>query len=144
MSPARVPLLLSRATLVTAIIFTLASCVSSPDDAAELQAGAPLEQRSVHGLAMATVVLDAPSLVRGPNDFRVTLHAAGGAEPSLTSAEASMAAHGHHTVTSDIVRTSSGYLVSGLDLFMSGRWQVTLGVLEDNATDVVVFALDVP
>ena len=100
--------------------------------------------RSQAALVNATVTLQEPSLARGVHNFTVGLSAAnGGAAPALLSAEATMAAHGHRA---DAVIEPSGtrYQIEDLDLFMSGRWQVTLGVELERRSDVVEFALDVP
>ncbi len=126
-------------------LILLSACVAAPDDTAQLSAEKPLDQRSEQGFVDATVALDEAALARGPNDFLVTLHAAAGAaSPVLTSVEATMAAHGHHASTSDIESDGSAFRVQDLDLFMSGRWQVVLGVELDAHSDVVEFALDIP
>lgn len=123
----------------------LAACVASPDDAARLSAEHPLDQRSSHGLVEATVSLDGPELNRGPNDLSVALRAAeGAAQARLVSVEAAMAAHGHRASPTEIVSDGEAFHVVGLDLFMSGRWQISLGVEVDASSDLVEFALDVP
>ena len=123
----------------------LTACVKSPDDAAQLSAGQSLSQRSNHGLVEATVSLVRPELARGPNDFSIELSAANGSsEPVLTSVEASMAAHGHHASASSIVSDGQTFRAVGLDLVMSGVWQVALGVELDDSSDLVEFTLDVP
>ncbi len=123
----------------------LAACVSTPDDAARLSGGQPLEQRSEHGLVEATVSLESAELVRGANDFSITLRAVeGSAVPVLSHVDAVMAAHGHSVSAASIVTDGDTSRVRDLDLFMSGRWQVTLGVELETSSDVVEFALDVP
>ncbi len=123
----------------------LAACVASPDDAARLSANSPLAQLSEHGLVEATVSLDSPAIARGPNDFSITLRAAESpSAPVLTSVEASMAGHGHHAGPPRIVSDGQTFRAVGLDLFMSGRWQIALGVEIEDSSDRVEFALDVP
>jgi len=123
----------------------LVACVASPDDVAQLDADHALAQRSTLGLVEATVALDSPELARGPNDFSIALRAAQSTSlPVLTSVEASMAVHGHHATAASIENDGQTFRAVGLDLFMSGRWQVALGVELEASSDVVEFALDVP
>jgi len=129
-------------TLSTAL---LGACVASPTDTAQLTADQPLSQRSNHGLVEATVSLTQPEIARGPNDFSIALSATNGASsPLLTSVEASMAAHGHHASAVSIDSDGQAFRAVGLDLFMSGVWQIALGVELDDRSDVVEFSLDVP
>ena len=137
-----------RLTLLAPIVFgsaLLAACVASPDDAAPLTADHELVQRSQHGLVEATVALEGSTIVRGTNDLSITLRAdQGSAAPELLSVDAAMAAHGHRTSAARIVGQGGSFRAVDLDLFMSGRWQITLGVELDASSDVVEFALDVP
>jgi hypothetical protein len=131
------------ATILSSML--LPACVATPDDVAQLDADHALDQRSTHGLVEATVALDSRELARGPNDFSIALRAAHGASlPVLTSASASMAVHGHHASAASIESDGPTFRVVGLDLFMSGRWQVALGVELEDSSDLVEFALDVP
>jgi len=135
----------SRFVSFAAISLLLAACVAAPDDVAQLSADHALDQRSEHGLVEATVALDSPAITRGPNDLSVTLRSTEAKlAPTLTSVQASMAAHGHRASTADIVSDGETFRVTNLDLFMSGRWQVTLGVELEDSSDVIEFALDVP
>lgn len=123
----------------------LAACVAAPGDTAQLNAEHPLDQRSSHGLVEATVMLDGAAITRGPNDFSITLRAAESSNaPVLTSVEASMAAHGHYSKVTTILQEGETFRAVGLDLFMSGRWQIALGVELEDSSDLVEFALDVP
>jgi hypothetical protein len=161
MTRAAHPFSRSRARFHSSLIFGLAllallallvpACVAAPSDAAHLSRENPLDQRSEQGLVEATVALETAELSRGPNDFLITLHATAGdaaasdVAPQLTSVEAVMAAHGHHAGAPSIVTDANGaFRVEQLDLFMSGRWQVTLGVELEARSDSVDFALDVP
>jgi len=134
-----------RLAPLAAISLLLAACVAAPDDTAQLSADHALDQRSRHGLVDATVALDSPTLSRGPNDLSVALRATDiRLAPTLISVEASMAVHGHHASAANIVSDGEKFRVTGLDLFMSGRWQVTLGIELEDSSDLVEFALDVP
>jgi len=130
---------------ITLSSLLLPACVASPDDVAQLDADHALDQRSSHGLVEAKIALDRPEIVRGPNDLSITLRAADDASlPVLISVDASMAVHGHHASASGIVSEGQTFRAVGLDLFMSGRWQVALGVELEGSSDLVEFALDVP
>lgn len=122
----------------------LAACVGAPEGVAQLSGDHALVQRSQQGSVEATVKLDKAHVTRGVNDFSITLRAAEGSrEPVLKSVDAVMAVHGHSTSAPNIV--SDGELFhADLDLFMSGRWQIELGVELDASSDRVEFALDVP
>jgi hypothetical protein len=137
----------SHSALLAAILSSalLAACVASPDDVAQLSADHALVQRSQHGLVEATVVLEGSEIARGSNDLSITLRAVeGSAAPTLISVEASMAAHGHRSSAASIVGEGDSFRAVDLDLFMSGRWQVALGVELDASSDVVEFGVDVP
>ncbi len=120
-------------------------CVGAPDDTAALSAEKPLIRGSAQGLVEATIRLSEGRLERGPHDLLVELRATqGDPMPVLVSASASMPAHGHEVSATGISTDSSGYRVEGLDFFMSGRWEVALGVELDGSSDSVDFAIDVP
>jgi hypothetical protein len=122
----------------------LAACSSASEPVTVFAPGKPLSVRSQAALINATITLQEPSLERGVHNFTVELRAASAAEaPALLSAEAMMAAHGHRA-SAIIEPSGAGYRIEDLDLFMSGRWQVTLGVELEQRSDSVEFALDVP
>jgi hypothetical protein len=121
----------------------LSACVGAPDDVAQLSGDRALVQRSQQGLVEATVALDGSELARGVNDFSITLRADGSTLPTLKSVDATMAVHGHRADATDIVSDGEAFHTD-LDLYMSGRWQIALGVELDASSDVVEFALDVP
>jgi hypothetical protein len=140
---ARLPLSTFAQVILSSAL--LAACVASPDDVAQLSAEHALVQRSQHGLVEATVALESPEIARGANDFSIALRAAeGSASPTLVSVEASMAAHGHRASAARIVSEGDAFQAVDLDLFMSGRWQIALGVELETSSDLVEFALDVP
>jgi hypothetical protein len=130
----------------------LPACVSAPSDASSLDDGQKLVQRSDADLVNATVSLTATTLERGQNSFLIELQPTqdgggadgGSAAPLLTSATATMPAHGHSVTASSIEQDGAAYRVEGLDLFMSGLWQVDLAVELGASSDHVEFSLDVP
>lgn len=132
---------LAKVVLASAL---LAACVGTPDDVAQLNGDHALVQRSQNGLVEATVALGEGELARGVNDFSITLHAdQSAAVPTLKSVGATMAAHGHRADAPSIDQEGEAFRAD-LDLYMSGRWQVELGVELDASSDLVEFALDVP
>jgi hypothetical protein len=99
---------------------------------------------SDEGLVQAEVRVASP-VVRGDNELFVELHPTQvGAEASLLSVGATMAAHGHQAQALDIERVEGGFHAGHLDLFMTGRWLVELRLGVDEATDSVSFPVDVP
>jgi hypothetical protein len=123
----------------------LSACVGAPDGSPDPSAEKPLVQRSDQGLVDATLTLQGGALDRGPHDFLVGLRATRGDSAAvLMSATASMPAHGHQVGAQGIVRDGDGFRIEQLDLFMSGRWDVALGVEVDATSDVIELALDVP
>jgi hypothetical protein len=130
------------ATLLASAL--LAACVGTPDDVARLNGDRPLVQRSEHGLVDATVALEGSEIARGVNDFSITLRATDGStRATLKSVDATMAVHGHRADASNIVSDGDAFHTD-LDLFMSGRWQIALGVELETSSDLIEFALDVP
>jgi len=121
-----------------------AACSSASEPTTVFAPGEPLSVRSQAALVDATITLQEPSLERGVHNFMVELRAAKqGPEPTLLSAEATMAAHGHRASAS-VLPSGARYRVQDLDLFMSGRWLVSLGVTLEDRSDIVEFAFDVP
>ncbi len=97
----------------------------------------------------ATVTLETATLERGQNSFLIALRpatdgGAGDGAPMLTSAIATMPAHGHSVTATGIEPDGASYRIGDLDLFMSGLWQVDLAVNLGTSTDHVEFSLDVP
>jgi hypothetical protein len=131
--------------LLTLCSVLSAACVESPNDVAQLSGDQALVQRSQRGLVEASVALEGREITRGTNAFSIALRPVeGSAAPELISVEASMAAHGHRTSAASIVNDGENFRAIDLDLFMSGRWQIALGVELAASSDVVEFALDVP
>jgi hypothetical protein len=99
---------------------------------------------SEHGLLEADVRVSTP-VQRGNNELFVTLrpHAGGGA-PSLLAVDASMPAHAHEAHAELIDETDVGFHASQLDLFMTGRWLLTLELSLDGEPDRATLPIDVP
>lgn len=84
-------------------------------------------------------------VVRGDNELFVALRAR--SEPGdaeLVAADASMPAHGHEAHAQSIVAEDDGFRASGLNLFMTGRWQLSLGLALGDQADKVSLPVDVP
>lgn len=62
----------------------------------------------------------------------------------LVTVTALMPAHGHGTHPSAITRTGDGYQVSGLVLYMSGRWELRFALRVDERDDEGIVTVDVP
>jgi hypothetical protein len=99
---------------------------------------------SDRGLADADVRFQAP-VERGDNELFVTLrpHAAA-VEAELLAVDATMAAHAHQAHATSIDATSAGFHAAQLDLFMTGRWLITLELSFSGQTDSVSLPVDVP
>lgn len=99
---------------------------------------------SDRGLVDVAVSFEGP-VVRGDNRLRVELMAADGNEGlELLSVDASMAAHAHEAHAGSIRRTETGFDVEGLDLFMTGRWQLELELAIGDEHDSASLPVDVP
>ena len=82
---------------------------------------------------------------RGDNELFVDLSPhEGRGRASLVAVNATMAAHGHEAHASSVEGTAEGYHAFGLDLFMSGRWQLELELELDAQPDTVSLPVDVP
>jgi hypothetical protein len=62
----------------------------------------------------------------------------------LVAIEALMPAHGHRASADRISIDASPFRASGLNLFMTGRWQVELDLRVGETEDFVSFPVDVP
>jgi hypothetical protein len=99
---------------------------------------------SESGLLDADVHFEGP-VVRGNNQLFVALRARSEpGEASLTAVDASMPAHGHEAHAESIVAADDGFRVSGLNLFMTGRWQVSLALTLGEQPDSATLPVDVP
>jgi len=99
---------------------------------------------SERGLVEADVRVNTP-VQRGNNELFVTLrpHASDGT-PQLLAVDATMAAHAHAAMAESIDETSRGFHAKNLDLFMTGRWLLTLELALGDEPDSASLAIDVP
>jgi len=82
---------------------------------------------------------------RGNNELFVTLHPHGReGEARLLAVDATMAAHAHAAQAELIDETPTGFRAAQLDLFMTGRWLVTLELSLGDEPDSASLAIDVP
>ena len=78
----------------------------------------------------------------GKNTFVVSFPSRSGAE--LASVSALMPAHGHGSPAATIEPSAEGFVVRDLVLYMSGRWELRLGLRVDAHEDEAIVAVDVP
>lgn len=99
---------------------------------------------SERGLVDADVTIVTP-VARGKNQLIVQLrpHATSG-DARLLAVDATMAAHAHEAHAEAIDETEAGFVATDLDLFMTGRWLVTLEVSLADEPDQVSLPVDVP
>lgn len=99
---------------------------------------------SDRGLVDVDVRFQSP-VERGNNELFVTLrpHAAAG-DAQLLAVDATMPAHAHAAHAALIDATDAGFRARDLDLFMTGRWLVTLGLSVAEQPDSVSLPVDVP
>ena len=103
---------------------------------------------SDRGLVDADVRFAAP-VERGDNELFVTLrpHAgrgAGAVAAQLLAVDATMAAHAHEAHAATIDAAGADFHATQLDLFMTGRWLVTLELSLGGQTDSLSLPVDVP
>jgi len=99
---------------------------------------------SERGLLDADIRVGTP-VTRGNNELFVQLRAHGAdGVAQLLSVDASMAAHGHSAHAETIDDTGAGFDAKNLDLFMTGRWLVTLELSLDDEPDSLSLPIDVP
>lgn len=119
----------------------MTGCVDDSAEGPTLSADKPLQIQAESSGMTTTVELDGSSVVRGDNAFWVRLS---DADATLTGVHALMPAHGHDTAPATIAPSDRGYHVTGLQLFMPGRWEVTLELEVGAMLDRALFSLDVP
>jgi hypothetical protein len=96
------------------------------------------------GLVEAHVQFVRP-VERGDNALLVELTATQGLDtPRLVSVDAVMPAHTHAAHAGSIELSEGGFLARQLNLYMTGRWQLSLGLELAEARDSVSLAVDVP
>jgi hypothetical protein len=96
------------------------------------------------GLLDADVRVVTP-VERGNNELFVQLRPrSSDGMAQLLAVDASMPAHGHEAHASNIDEAGTTFHASGLNLFMTGRWLVTLQLSLADEPDSVSLPLDVP
>ena len=99
---------------------------------------------SERGLLDADISVITP-VARGNNELFVQLHPhAADGTGRLLAVEATMAAHAHEAHAEAIDETDTGFYAKKLDLFMTGRWLITLELSFADEPDSVSLPIDVP
>ena len=99
---------------------------------------------SERGLVDADVTIVTP-VARGNNQLIVQLRPrAAPGEARLLAVDATMAAHAHEAHAEAIDETEEGFVATELDLFMTGRWLLTLELSLADEPDRVSLPIDVP
>jgi len=99
---------------------------------------------SERGLVDVDVQFEGP-VVRGDNSLWVKLDAQTAPEAAdLVAVDATMAAHAHTAHATAIVAQEGAFEVQGLDLFMTGRWQLELQLALGGEVDRASLPVDVP
>jgi hypothetical protein len=101
---------------------------------------------SERGLLEADVSVSTP-VARGNNELFVHLRPlaqAADGPARLLAVDATMAAHAHEAHAQVIDEADAGFHAKNLDLFMTGRWLVTLELTFANEPDRVSLPIDVP
>jgi hypothetical protein len=129
------------ALIAGALVSLVSACVENSVEGPTLSGAEPLEIRAEKSGMALSVALDGDAVARGENAFLVRLS---DTEATLTAASAVMPGHGHDTASPSIELTDTEYRVTGLLLFMPGRWEVTLELEVGGASDQAVFSVDVP
>jgi hypothetical protein len=128
---------LSRPPIVWGFALLLAAC--SEPAPAEISVSLVSDE----GLFDAHVSFAGP-IERGDNALLVELHPRERGEAHLLAVDATMAAHGHEAHAAAIDRTEVGFRAQGLDLYMTGRWLVSLDLQLGERDDNVSLPVDVP
>lgn len=125
--------------LLLVLALPLLGGCSSPD-----QARGSASVVSERGLVDVDVEFEGP-VVRGDNRLWVKLAAQSAPDAAaLVAVDASMAAHAHEAHAAAIVAQDGAFEVQGLDLFMTGRWQLELGLAVGKELDHASLPVDVP
>lgn len=128
---------LVRSSLLVGLSLGLSAC-SSPEPAA-----VSMQLMSESGRVSADVEVVTP-VVRGENELVVQLEALDGGRATLVSVDAAMVAHGHRAHAERIEQSEGSFHVGSLDLFMTGRWLIELGLEVDGKSDRASLPVDVP
>lgn len=135
---------MSRSSCRLAVFGALLACVAQAGCSAPAPAETSLSLVSDRGLLQVDVRVVTP-VERGNNELFVELQPrATPGTTELVAVDAAMPAHGHEAHAASIDETGAVFHASGLNLFMTGRWLVTLQLSVASEPDSVSLPLDVP
>jgi hypothetical protein len=125
-----------------ALLLVTGACGGSADDEAALgtlEGDGPVRISSRERVA---VELEPSAPIKlGKNTIAVSFPDDGA---ELVSVSALMPAHGHGSPAPVIERSGEGFVVRDLVLYMSGRWELRLGLRVGTREDEAIVAVDVP
>ena len=125
-----------------ALLLVTGACGGSGDDEAALgtlEGDGPVRISSRERVAVE--IHPSAPIKLGKNTVVVSFPETGA---ELVSASALMPAHGHGSPAPKIEPSTEGYVVRDLVLYMSGRWELRLGLRVDAREDEAIVAVDVP
>lgn len=148
--------MIAKSVTAYVVLGLVVGCGSSPGSGLYvLTPDRPVTVRSDDGLVDATVALDAPGFVRGPNIFRIALsptqspHVGGNVVEelavfvALSGVSAWQPLDGRAAGPAVIAVDGYGWRTT-LPLEAEGRWEVEIDVLRRSTPDRALFVLDVP
>lgn len=129
--------MIPRLALLLGLAFGVGGCGAG--DEGEIPALTDGRTRLSSAKGVTLEVVAAEPLRTGANVFDVHLTNAAGTK--LVSATGLMPSHGHGTRPAEVLASGDDYVVRDLVLYMAGRWEVRLGLSND---DEALFLVDVP
>lgn len=123
-------------------VLVFVGCGSSTEDATLETLSGDSGVRVSSRERLSVEVRPAEAIRLGKNTFIVSFPPDTGAE--LASVAALMPAHGHGSPPPAIEPTADGFVVRDLVLYMSGRWELRLGLRVHSEDDEAIVAVDVP
>lgn len=137
---------MKRFLSIVALLPLLAGCLGE-SAAAPGDVGLPAtDLLSDSGRVLVDVSADGP-IALGYNDLLLHAEPAEGEQiesVSVVGAVALMTAHGHDAQPDAIELEGDAFRLRDLVLTMSGRWQITVDLDEDGASDTLRFSIEVP
>jgi hypothetical protein len=140
---------LRRSAALASTLLLLGGCSSAaPTGAAGFPATPLVTTNSASGALRVQVRTSPQPLARGSNDVQLTvMEASSGAarDDLMVSVKPWMPSmnHGSSTVPTVTAQGEGKYLVTGVNLFMPGRWELRMS-LSGSSPDEVVVASDIP
>ncbi len=125
-----------------AFLLVVSGCSSSADDEAALgtlEGAGPVRIASRERVPVE--LRPSAPIKLGKNTIVVSFP---DAAAELVSASALMPAHGHGSPAPAIEPSEDGFVVRDLVLYMSGRWELRLGLRGSAGEDEAIVAVDVP